>query len=189
MFIEAGVSGGKRLSIRPKGQELLTVLQAGDHVICTKLDRMFRSASDALNVADDCRKKGVHLHLLDIGGEVTANGVGKLVFSVLAAVAEMERERIGERVRSVKETLRNAGYFTGGHLAKGYHKTRDGKIVIDGNWQACLKAMKKLRNDGMPYRQIAQRVSETFGIALDYSTAFRILSGKRELDSATVHPS
>ena len=43
MFVEAGVSGGKRLSHRPKGAELLATLRPGDHVIATKLDRCFRS--------------------------------------------------------------------------------------------------------------------------------------------------
>src|SRR5436309_6303185 len=69
MFVEAGVSAGKRLTLRPKGAQLLATLRSGDHVIATKLDRMFRSAQDALNVAADLRDKGVHLHLLDIGGE------------------------------------------------------------------------------------------------------------------------
>src|SRR5688572_19870103 len=51
ILIEAGVSASKKLSVRPKGAELLASVRAGDHVISTKLDRMFRSASDALNVA------------------------------------------------------------------------------------------------------------------------------------------
>src|SRR6266568_1550229 len=51
MFVEAGVSAGKRLTLRPKGAQLLAALRPGDHVIATKLDRMFRSAQDALNVA------------------------------------------------------------------------------------------------------------------------------------------
>jgi DNA invertase Pin-like site-specific DNA recombinase len=183
MFVEAGVSAGKRLTLRPKGALLLAALRPGDHVIATKLDRMFRSAQDALNVAADLRDKGVHLHLLDIGGEVTGNGAAKLVFTILSAVAEMERERIGERVRSVKQHLREGGYFTGGKLARGYRLTDDGKLVADDRWQECLDAMKQMRKEGMPYRAIADQVQSDFGMALDYSTIYRILSGKRELDS------
>jgi putative DNA-invertase from lambdoid prophage Rac len=186
MFVEAGVSAGKRLTLRPKGAQLLAALRPGDHVIATKLDRMFRSAQDALNVAADLRDKGVHLHLLDIGGEVTGNGVAKLVFTILSAVAEMERERIGERVRSVKQHLRQGGYFTGGKLALGYRLTDDGKLVADDRWHDCLKAMKQMRKEGMPYRAIADQASADFGMALDYSTVFRILNGKRELDSMPV---
>ena len=183
MFVEAGVSAGKRLTLRPKGAQLLAALRSGDHVIATKLDRMFRSAQDALNVAADLRDKGVHLHLLDIGGEVTGNGAAKLVFTILSAVAEMERERIGERVRSVKQHLREGGYFTGGKLARGYHVTTNGKLVEDDRWQDCLKAMKQMRRESMTYRAIAAQVAADFALNLDYSTIYRILSGKRQLDS------
>jgi DNA invertase Pin-like site-specific DNA recombinase len=186
VFIEAGVSGAKRLHTRPKGSELLATLEAGDHVVATKLDRMFRSASDALNVAEDFHKRGVHLHLLDIGGDVTGNGVGKLVFSILAAVAEMERGRISERVRSVKQHLRDGGYFTGGKRPRGYHVTKDGKLETDPRWQECVEWMKCQRTEGQTYRQISASVGERFGITLDHTTVYRILNGKRELDGASV---
>jgi DNA invertase Pin-like site-specific DNA recombinase len=182
VFIEAGVSGGKRLSIRPKGAQLLAKLRRGDHVIATKLDRMFRSASDALNVAEDFRAKGIHLHLLDIGGEVTGNGVAKLVFAILAAVSQMERERIGERVRNVKEHLRDAGYYTGGKLARGFRTTKDGRIEADPNWERCLAKMRELRAAGSSYRKVVDLVAEEFGIRMDYSTAYRVLKGQRRLD-------
>jgi putative DNA-invertase from lambdoid prophage Rac len=185
MFVEAGVSGGKRLALRPKGAQLLAKIQRGDHVIATRLDRLFRSASDALNVVEECRAKGVHLHLPDIGGDCTGNGVAKLVFSILAAVAEMEKSRIGERVRSVKQYLRESGYFTGGIVPRGFSVTKDGKLAADKNWSRCLTAMKKMRAEQMTYRQIADRIGKDFGVSLDHSTVYRILSGKRELDATT----
>jgi len=183
VFVEAGVSGGKSLSLRPKGAELLSTLRPGDHVIATKLDRCFRSACDALNVAEGFRVKGIHLHLLDIGGDVTGNGVAKLVFNVLAAVAEMERGRISERVRSVKQHLRQSGYFTGGHVARGFNVTDDGKLVADDQWQEVLDAMRKMRAEGVTYRAVASRVAEQFGMTLDHSTIYRVLNGKRTLDA------
>lgn len=183
VFVEGGVSGGKRFSARPKGAELLATLRPGDHIIATKLDRCFRSACDALNVAEDFRNKGIHLHLIDIGGDCTGNGVAKLVFNILAAVAEMERGRISERVRSVKQHLRQSGYFTGGHVARGYNVTDDGKLVAEERWQECLNAMKQMRAEGMPYRAIATRVGEQFGMMLNHSTIYRVLNGKREQDT------
>lgn len=183
VFVEGGVSGSKRLSLRPKGAELLATLRPGDHVIATKLDRCFRSACDALNVAEDFRVQGIHLHLLDIGGDVTGDGVAKLVFNILAAVAEMERGRISERVRSVKQHLRQSGYFTGGHVARGFNVTEDGKLVEDARWQECLDGMKQMRSEGVTYRTIAANVSVQYGMTLDFSTCYRVLNGKRELDS------
>jgi DNA invertase Pin-like site-specific DNA recombinase len=40
--------------------------------------------------------------MIDLGGDVTGNGVSKLVFTILSAVAEAERDRIRERIRDVK---------------------------------------------------------------------------------------
>src|SRR5215469_7729294 len=49
VFIERGVSGSRPLADRPEGGKLLAVLQPGDVLITPKLDRMFRSALDALD--------------------------------------------------------------------------------------------------------------------------------------------
>jgi len=51
VFVERGVSGSKPIADRPQGAALLAVLQPGDTVITPKLDRMFRSALDALDAA------------------------------------------------------------------------------------------------------------------------------------------
>jgi putative DNA-invertase from lambdoid prophage Rac len=62
IFVERGVSGSKPLRDRPEGAKLLASLRAGDVVITPKLDRMFRSALDALDVLGQIQKRGVSLH-------------------------------------------------------------------------------------------------------------------------------
>ncbi len=183
IVVEAGVSGSKSLAKRPKGAALLKKVGRGDQIAVVKLDRFSRSASDALNTVEALTKQGVTLHCLDIGGAVNQDGVGKLVFSILAAVAEMERSRIAERVRDAKTFMRQGGYFTGGKLAAGY-KVKNGKMVADNEWNPALAAMRSWRADEMPYREIAEKVGKEYGITLDYSTCFRILNKKRLLDAA-----
>jgi putative DNA-invertase from lambdoid prophage Rac len=78
-------------------------------IVVAKLDRMFRSAADALTVLEELKAQGVALHMLDLGGDVLGSGVSKLVFTILAAVAENERERIRERIREVKTPPCRAG--------------------------------------------------------------------------------
>ena len=151
IVVEAGVSGSKSLSKRPKGSLLLTKVKQGDHIAVAKLDRFSRSSADALTTIEELTKRGITLHCLDIGGAVNADGVGKLVFSILAAVAEMERSRIAERVRDAKAFLRDGGYFIGGHLAAG-HAVRDGKLVADENWTKCRTAMTQWRAEGITRR-------------------------------------
>jgi putative DNA-invertase from lambdoid prophage Rac len=71
IFVERGVSGSKPLGERPEGARLLAILQPGDAVITPKLDRMFRSALDALDVLGRLQRCGVNLHMIDLGGDVT----------------------------------------------------------------------------------------------------------------------
>ena len=57
VFVERGVSGSKPLARPPRGPALLAALQPGDVVITPKLDRMFRSALDALDVLGQLKKQ------------------------------------------------------------------------------------------------------------------------------------
>jgi DNA invertase Pin-like site-specific DNA recombinase len=75
-------------------------------VITPKLDRMFRTASDALANLDRMKRLGVNLHMIDLGGDVTGKGTAKLVFTILSAVAEAERDRIRERISARQRSIR-----------------------------------------------------------------------------------
>src|ERR1700682_128104 len=54
-YVDAGVSGSIPLSRRPAGAEILQTLKAGDVLVAAKLDRLFRSAIDALQTARDLK--------------------------------------------------------------------------------------------------------------------------------------
>ena len=56
IFIERAVSGWKPFDTRPQGKLLAERLTKGDVILCSKLDRLFRSARDALTVSDDLKK-------------------------------------------------------------------------------------------------------------------------------------
>ena len=105
-FVEAGVSGSVALAERPEGQRLLSSLRAGDVVITAKLDRAFRSAVDALGTLEQLKEDRIARHMIDLGGDVTGNGISKMFFTILAAVAEGERDRIRERIRDAKRHSR-----------------------------------------------------------------------------------
>ncbi len=160
MFIERGVSGSVPLSERPEGTALLTVLKAGDVLITPKLDRMFRSALDALDVLAKLKARKVSLHMIDLGGDVTGNGISKLVFTILSAVAEAERDRIRERVTQVKRDQRQRNRYLGGIVPFGFRVGEDGALVPDAAEQALISHARTLRADGATLRAI-QAVLET----------------------------
>jgi DNA invertase Pin-like site-specific DNA recombinase len=155
MFIEKGVSGSVPLRDRPQGQKLLAILQPGDVVITPKLDRMFRSALDALSVLGDLKGAGVSLHMIDLGGDVTGNGISKLVFTILSAVAEAERDRTRERIQEVKADQKKRNRFLGGTVPFGFRKTAAGALEPDPDQQKAIEVVKSIREQGESLRAIA----------------------------------
>ena len=93
-LVERGVSGSVSVAKREQGERLYARLCKGDAIIVPKLDRLFRSALDALQTVADLKERGVSLHLLDLGGDISGNGLSKLFLTIAAAFAEAERDRI-----------------------------------------------------------------------------------------------
>ena len=177
---DKGVSGSIELQERKHGKVLLQKIKAGDVVICSKLDRMFRSARDALNMLEELKVKGVALHFIDLGGSVS-NGIGQLVFTILSAVAEQERNRIRERITEAKQRLRKEGRYQGGKVAFGYKRDSKGNLKKDAVQQKCLLAMQKRRDDGMSYRAISDYVKAEWGELISHNAIRTILSGFRKI--------
>lgn len=91
-------ASGKSTVGRPVFTDLVESLSDGDVLVVSKLDRFARSVEDAVSVASDLMGRGVNLVVLDLGMEI-GTPIGKLVFSVLAAVAEFERDMISQRTK------------------------------------------------------------------------------------------
>jgi len=158
-FVERGVAASKPLADRPEGAALLAILKPGDVVITPKLDRMFRSALDALDVLGKLKAKGISLHMVDLGGDVTTNGVSGLVFTILSAVAEAERDRARERVSEIKADQKARGKFLGGYAPFGWRREGDNVVPIPEQ-QAAIARMRALRAAGLSLRAIRDRMAQ-----------------------------
>ena len=146
IFTDAGVSGATKLAMRPAGEELLKMMAPGDTVIASKLDRMFRSASDAIAMFEVFKERGVDLILFDISHEPVSAGVGKLIMTILAAVADMERVRIKERTAEGRKAKRARGGPIGA-VPFGYRKVgdgRDARLEIDDKEMKAASMMREL---------------------------------------------
>ncbi len=160
MFVERGVSGSTPLGERPEGAALLDALRPGDVIVTAKLDRMFRSALDALEVLATLKCKEVALHMIDLGGDVCGNGISKLVFTILSAVAEAERDRIRERIATVKADQRQRGRYLGGVVPFGWRVGEGGELVAVVEQQAAIERMRELRQGGTSLRAIAAAMTK-----------------------------
>lgn len=182
MFVERGISGSTPLRERPEGCDLLEVAEAGDVIITAKLDRMFRSALDALDVLARLQDRGVSLHMIDLGGDVTGNGISKLVFTILSAVAEAERDRIRERVSTVKADQKRRGRYLGGRVPFGFVVGPDGGLHPVPQQQAIIADVQILRDASMPLRQIADEIASRHGVKLALATLSKLAKAEMPSD-------
>lgn len=94
VFTDRGVSG--KLAKRPHWDDCMARLREGDVLMVTKLDRLGRSLQNLVDVVKVLGERKVGLHVLDQGIDTTTNN-GKLIFHIMAALAEWEAEIISER--------------------------------------------------------------------------------------------
>src|SRR5215211_1819595 len=138
VFVERGVSGSVPLVERPEGGRLWARLRRGDTLVASKLDRLFRSALDALRAVEDLKGRGVSLVLLDLGGDISGNGLSKLFLTIAAAFAEAERDRIRERVAQVKRDQRQRGRYLGSRVPYGFRVGKEGALEPVPEQQAAI---------------------------------------------------
>jgi putative DNA-invertase from lambdoid prophage Rac len=163
IFVEAGVSGGIEFANRPEGSKLTQLVTTGDIIIFPKLDRAFRNTRNALNVLHDMKERKVSIHFIDLGGDVTGNGIGAIVFTILSAFATFERERIATRIREVKQVQKAQGKFTGGRRPFGF-EVIDGVKVVKPEEQKVISRMKQLRTKGKSYGYIANWIKKSMDV-------------------------
>jgi len=89
---------GKNLK-RPEWKRCRLDLQEGDTLVVWKLDRLARSVIDLHKIAEDFKDNDIELLVLTQNID-TRTASGRFLFTILAAVAEMERELISERTKA-----------------------------------------------------------------------------------------
>ncbi|WP_369745634.1 recombinase family protein [Paenarthrobacter sp. AMU7] len=114
IYIDQGVSGAR--ASRPQFDRALDALMEGDTLVIATLDRLGRSTQNMLAFADELRSRGAGLRVLNLGGgDVdTATPMGSMLFTIMAALAQMEHEIKRERVTDSIIKRREAGKDLGG---------------------------------------------------------------------------
>jgi len=110
---------------RPQLEACLDFVRAGDTLVVTKLDRLARSTPHLLQIADLVRRKKADLHILNLNIE-TSSATGKLLLTMIAAVATFEREMMLERQREGIAKAKSAGKYKG---RKPTARTRSAEVI------------------------------------------------------------
>lgn len=166
---ERGVSGSLEFEKRPEGGKLFEQLTSGDVLIFSKLDRAFRNTRNALNTLHELKQRGVSVHFIDLGGDVTNDGIGSVIFTILSAFATFERERIATRIREVKQVQKSDGKFLGGFTRFGY-KVEDARLIPKPEEQLIIREMKDMKRRGMSLRRISAWLNKAHGVQMSHST-------------------
>lgn len=94
------ISGKSASSQRPAFKELLTKIRDGETLLVAKLDRLGRDAIDVLQTVRDLGIRNIKVVVHQLGSTDLTSPAGKLLLSMLAAVAEMERDLLIERTQA-----------------------------------------------------------------------------------------
>lgn len=156
-FSDPATSGSTHLFEREAGCAMMERASKGDHIVVTKLDRMFRSAADACVVLEHLRSSGIELHILQFGFRPDSP-IGRYIYQTLAAVAELERELIRERTREGIAWARSQGRAINNESPLGYRRVgvkRESKFIPDLKEQESCREIVRRRDGGESWEKIA----------------------------------
>ena len=163
IYEDAGKSG-KSIDGRPSFKKLLLDIQNGleiDYVLVYKLSRFGRNAADILNSLEFIQSYDVNLICVEDGIDSSQTS-GRLLISVLSAVAEIERENILEQTMNGRKEKARQGKWNGGFAPYGYklERTNNGdkkQLVIAEDEAEIIKIIfDKFVNAGLGLNGVAK---------------------------------
>ena len=124
-----------KLAHRPQLDKAMARLQRGDVLVITRLSRAMRSLKHMLALVEALEERGCTLRVLkqDID---TSNGTGRLVFHILAAIDEWQRELIVEGTYEGLESARAKGHLGGRPRALSPEQVKQAHVLIDSGTSA-----------------------------------------------------
>lgn len=160
---DPGESGGKQFQKRAGGKRVQALMSGDevDGVVAVKLDRLFRNAQDCLSTVDQWDQDGKAFHLVDMAGASidTSTAMGRFFLTLMAGMAEMEKNLISERTRAALSVKKKRGERTGG-IPYGYEVLPGGKkLRVNENEQQIIEHIDKLFSEGISLREICRRLN------------------------------
>jgi site-specific DNA recombinase len=150
---DAGLSGG-RADNRPALQAAIEqACKSKAALIVYSLSRLARSTKDTIAIGEKLDRAGADLVSLSEKIDTTT-AAGKMVFRMLAVLAEFEKDQISERTK-LAMCHKKANGERVGTVPFGYDLGEDGRLVENASEQAAIGLIRELRSRGLTYRFIA----------------------------------
>ena len=159
---------------RENGKKLIDMLQPGDVVLCSKLERIVSSSQEAVKLIRDFKEKSTQLYVIELGHDITSSE-SNVNFEMIAEVfSSLEKRKSAERIRGVKQRQRQQGRYLGGSRPFGYMIHENGRLIENPMEQRVLKRIMDLKKEGKSLRAISNEVS-TPVMPISFKTVQRLL--------------
>ena len=160
-FADEGISGHS-MDKRPGLQAAVdAVCDAGCVLVVYSLSRLARNTRETLELGERLNKAGADLVSLSEKIDTTS-AAGKMVFRMLAVLAEFERDQVSERTTMALQYKKAHGEKLGGRVPYGQQLSADGLHLEDNaTEQAVIALARTLHAKGLSSRKIAARLAET----------------------------
>lgn len=139
---DAATTGTSQMFEREQGRRLWALVQPGDTIVWTKLDRAFRSVLDSAQTMNLLDAKGVSFVSLDLGLD-TSSPIGRCVFTILTAFAELEVQFIRQRTRDAMAVKRRNKEPYTRYAPYGWRKLGKGKKAV---YVPCEEEREQIRH-------------------------------------------
>ncbi|MBV8610028.1 MAG: recombinase family protein [Singulisphaera sp.] len=181
-FVDSGISGG-RADNRPGLRRALDAAcrARGNVLVVSSLSRMARSTKDTISISERMHKSGANLVSLSEKIDTTS-AAGKMVFRLLAVLAEFERDLASERTRLAAAYKRSRGEAWA-TPPFGQAKDAAGRLVDDPAERRVVDEVIKLRSDGMSIRAIVA-IMNARGVPTRHGGRWHIATVQRVLRRA-----
>jgi site-specific DNA recombinase len=178
---DAGISG-KRSDNRPGLQAaLIEACERRAALVVYSLSRVSRSTQETLRMAEKLEKAGADL--VSLSEQIdTTSAAGKMIFRILAVMAEFERDLISERTKTALAHKRMQGQKTGGYVPFGYDSV-EGKLTKNAVEIEAVALIEELRKRGDTLRPICAEL-ERRGIQTKRGRSWRPMQVSRILKRA-----
>ncbi len=157
IYEDAGISG-KSIKGRKAFQEMINDAKQGKFsaIVIYKFDRAFRNVKEALITLDELKE--INVDFVSITEQVdTTTAMGKAIFTIISAFAELERNLTGERLNLTLNDKFHKGIMVG-KSPIGYKWSKSKKMmVVDLKKADMVRDIFRLTADGVGYRAICEK--------------------------------
>lgn len=155
--VDAGISG-QSADNRPGLQTALAACRKGSALVVYSLSRLARSTRDTIEISERLNKVGADLVSLSEKIDTTT-AAGKMVFRMLAVLAEFERDQISERTTTAMQFKKSKGERVGS-VPYGYFLDGDNITLIEHPAeQDVIRQARELKASGLSLRAIATELN------------------------------